>query len=242
MFGETTRPSNEQTRPYTARIREWEISLSRPSPVARRRLRHSLYVRIVCRTSPCNVYMEYRYPRGSCVQTSPPGTQGLLLVSQCCGENSRYLPLPSVCLVGRSVGLTIICNAIWEKQRFAGFNGVTYLVSLWLFDSTRQRVPQSFGKTHRMNGKACIFEDTIMKHQQEFWTVCTTPLYRFRINGRSQFSLYAKIRLYEDFLMLGRSPKLILMVDPLMNLQWIFLNGKTSSKVDIRISSSILTL
>lgn len=61
MFGETTRPSNEQTRPYTARIREWEISLSRPSPVARRRLRHSLYVRIVCRTSPCNVYTEYRY-------------------------------------------------------------------------------------------------------------------------------------------------------------------------------------
>lgn len=140
MFGETTRPSNEQTRPYTARIREWEISLSRPSPVARRRLRHSLYVRIVCRTSPCNVYMEYRYPRGSCTQTSPPGTRGLLLVSQCCGENSRYLPLPSVCLVGRSVGLTIIRNAIWEKQRFDGFNGVMYPVSLWLFDSTRQRV------------------------------------------------------------------------------------------------------
>lgn len=37
VFGEATRPSNEQTRPYTARIREWEISLSRPSPVARRR-------------------------------------------------------------------------------------------------------------------------------------------------------------------------------------------------------------
>lgn len=189
MFGETTRPSNEQTRPYTARIREWEISLSRPSPVARRRLRHSLYVRIVCRTSPCNVYMEYRYPRGSCVQTSPPGTRGLLLVSQCCGENSRYLPLPSICLVGRSVGLTIIRNAIWEKQRFDGFNGIMYPVSLWLFDSTRQR---------KILVKLTGWMEKHVYLKIQLWNInknfeqCTTPLYRFRVNGRSQFSLYTR--------------------------------------------------
>lgn len=122
MFGETTRPSNEQTRLYTVWIREWEISLSRPSLVARRRLRlfaiHPTnctpFAYTIQHTSSCNMHArtQTRTHMQNIVgvvawqlrfQTSPPGTPvycWFLLGVSC------YLPLPGIYrLVGRSYGV-----------------------------------------------------------------------------------------------------------------------------------------
>jgi len=69
--------------------------------------------------------MEYRYSSGSCAQTSPPGTRGLLLVSRCLGAARTRAIFRYPASAGWSVDLTVIRNAIWEKQRFGRFNGIT---------------------------------------------------------------------------------------------------------------------